>query len=638
MKSLASAISTNEVGEFISLLAPEWEAGGKLYDGVKIHSLSGDGKQFFYAVEDGLFISGYSSLIVEDAIRQLHSGRSVMSDDSFMKAYRTAGHQVDLRLYIRHDALPKLVAEFLNKSAAGKIGLLDDYADWTELDMKLKPNAIMLNGFTVKNDSTDRYLDVFARGNPSEPDIFTVLPHNTAISLVLSVEDFKAYYSTWLGHLQKSHRLFEYKKALSGIESRWHCNVQEGLLNWVGGDMCVAICESPDTNISRYAYVILETVSPEAAGSALDNLLREAALGSTLAVDSTLYGNRAIRRIPIPDLLGKALGVPFYAVRENYFTLIGDYAVFANSQEAIKKLLRDYESERSLSKDLHFNAFSDNLGGESNVLIYSNIARSINCLKAFANEQTALEIARYEELFRKFDGAAIQVSRDNGNMFYNNVYLNYNPVYKEETALLVRAELDTAVVAGPFLVINHYTHADEILVQDKTGAIYLISNTGKILWKRALPEMMQGGVHQIDVFRNGKLQMLFSSENYIWLIDRNGNDVSGFPIKLESPAANPVALFDYDKTLKYRMLIACRDKKIYNFDQTGRMVKGWNQVKTTEPVLAELQHTIVGGKDYIIAVDSSGKVYAVNRRGEKRLDFSHRLPLQSGDHFFIDAG
>ena len=64
----------------------------------------------------------------------------------------------------------------------------------------------------------------------------------------------------------------------------------------------------------------------------------------------------------------------------------------------------------------------------------------------------------------------------------------------------------------------------------------------------------------IDYFRNGKYQLLFSGRNYLHLLDRNGNYVERYPVKLRSPATNALALFDYDNNRNYRLMRGRQDR------------------------------------------------------------------------------
>lgn len=75
------------------------------------------------------------------------------------------------------------------------------------------------------------------------------------------------------------------------------------------------------------------------------------------------------------------------------------------------------------------------------------------------------------------------------------------------------------------------------------------------MWKVALGEKIIGNVFMIDYYRNGKNQLLFSGKNDLHLLDRNGNYVERYPVKLRSPGSGPLALFDYDNNQVYRLII-----------------------------------------------------------------------------------
>jgi hypothetical protein len=122
----------------------------------------------------------------------------------------------------------------------------------------------------------------------------------------------------------------------------------------------------------------------------------------------------------------------------------------------------------------------------------------------------------------------------------------------------------------------------------------------------------------VDAFKNGKYQLLFSGQNYFHLLDRNGNYVERYPVKLRSPATNPLALFDYDDNRNYRLLIAGEDKMVYAYDINGNVVRGWKPFRTSTQVEQEIAWVRVSGKDYLIASDAAS-VYFTDRAGNKRL-------------------
>jgi len=197
--------------------------------------------------------------------------------------------------------------------------------------------------------------------------------------------------------------------------------------------------------------------------------------------------------------------------------------------------------------------------------------------------------------------------------------------------------LDTKSNDVPQILVNHKTGGKELFVSDEAGAVYLISNTGKIQWKKNLKEKPISQIYQVDFFKNGKLQMLFNSENYIHLIDRNGNYVTGYPIKLESKASNPIAVYDYENTKDYRILIACENKRVYNYNINGKITEGFNFPQTQDIVNLKIDFRRINAKDYLIAIDRAGNIYGTGRKGEARLAFANKLTSDLKT-YYLDEG
>ena len=141
----------------------------------------------------------------------------------------------------------------------------------------------------------------------------------------------------------------------------------------------------------------------------------------------------------------------------------------------------------------------------------------------------------------------------------------------------------------------------------------------------------------IDYFHNSKYQLLFSGKNYIHLLDRNGNYVERYPVKLRSPATNSMVMFDYDNNQNYRLFIAGEDKLIYSYDKTGSVVKGWNPFRTLGIVKAEISYFRVSGKDYIVAADENS-VYFLDRAGNKRLNIDEAVTRAQGSAMRLNVG
>lgn len=181
-----------------------------------------------------------------------------------------------------------------------------------------------------------------------------------------------------------------------------------------------------------------------------------------------------------------------------------------------------------------------------------------------------------------------------------------------------------------FSIKNHRTNVNEILVQDKQNTLHLLDLNGEIRWSISLGEEIIGGISQVDVFKNGKLQILFNTTSELYLIDILGRNLDGFPIKLSFEATNQAMALDYENTKDYRILLATR-KGILNYNIEGRKVKGFSFSQPNLNVNNPIRHFAIGGLDYICFNDSKGRAYYLNRKGEER--FKTEVLYSSADIF-----
>ena len=99
-------------------------------------------------------------MLVEDAIRQLNSGNSLIDktkNAAFAKVHATSGENADANVYINYQMFPKLMGNFLNAKSAKELAPIEDLANWSALDLKIKPNFLMFNGLTLPKDSSDKF-------------------------------------------------------------------------------------------------------------------------------------------------------------------------------------------------------------------------------------------------------------------------------------------------------------------------------------------------------------------------------------------------------------------------------------------------------------------------------------------------
>lgn len=609
-----------------------------MYEDEAIGSITVSTKSSFsYSIVNGTLLMSANRSLVEDAIRQLKTKASLATDHNFSRILNTAGKKVDATLYVNYKTFPQILSPFLFPTVQKELQGLGNFASCSGWDMTVKPNALMMSGFTYSNDSVKtNFLSIFSKQKAQSIELTKVIPAKTALMIFYGISNtstFRTDYKTYLAARNASAASEVFTK---NVNQRYNADIEESLFSWLDNELALVITEPATADYSDNVYAVMHTENKEAALKTLNALTAKADSVNEAKPDSSGFRGHTICHLNIDNLIPQLLGSSFSKLSHSYYTQLDDYIIFGNSTEALQHFISDHDNNHTLQNDKNYAAFAEELSAEANVYIYSAIARSTAFYSNFLTEQLAHDLGQRSELLHKFEAAAIQFSSNN-KLFYSNVYLKYNPVYKQETGTLWELQLDSALSARPYLVINHNTKAKEILVQDDANKIYLISNTGKIIWTKQLHEKIMSDVLQVDVLKNNKLQMLFNTRSAIYMYDRNGNDMKGFPVKLRSPATNAITVVDYDDNRDYRIFIACDNKKILCYKANGEPVDGFKFDKTSNPVYLPIQYFSAINKDHLCAVDEKGKVYILDRKGDTRIRIKEQLP-EGTRNFFIETG
>ncbi|MEZ4720521.1 MAG: hypothetical protein R2813_01430 [Flavobacteriales bacterium] len=286
---------------------------------------------------------------------------------------------------------------------------------------------------------------------------------------------------------------------------------------------------------------------------------------------------------------------------------MGDVIITGSSESIVERFVNDYLSDHRLIGSAAFEPMASRVSDASFTLYIRNDASALHpsILKEMdaSNRINSIVLQSYSEL--------------PGNKFFSiNALHNLELVEALPTAWT--NSLDASINAGPWLFKNHYSGEPEIIVSDVANQLYLINAEGKTLWKHQLESAIVGNVQMIDAFSSGKNQMLFATHTMLHLVDRNGNNVEGFPIKLEAEATAQPTAIKYTKDSDYRILVN-EGNKLKNYATDGSVVKGWKSPEMGGPLQLPIEWFLFSGKDYLMATTTDGKVIGYDREGGIRM-------------------
>ena len=169
--------------------------------------------------------------------------------------------------------------------------------------------------------------------------------------------------------------------------------------------------------------------------------------------------------------------------------------------------------------------------------------------------------------------------------------------------------------------------------------MYLISNEGIVLWGDSLEDPITSEIHQIDFYKNKKLQYLFTTKNKIYLIDRNGDFVENYPIILNKKVSiTSINVIDYDNSKNYRFMVSDKNGDIYLFDKQKSNLEGWSPRNLSGQLAIPGFHIRVKGGDCMIALQENGILNMMNRRGKMRSGFPFDYKDKIRGDLFVNSG
>ena len=252
-------------------------------------------------------------------------------------------------------------------------------------------------------------------------------------------------------------------------------------------------------------------------------------------------------------------------------------------------------------------------------LTNTNLEKSINPLN-FEKEDIK---TKYFKIFQLKKGN--NISNINGVISEIKEDVNNN-----STAIKYETKIQKNITLGPIIVKNHINDSSELIIQDDNDFIYLINNSGQIEWSKKIDGKILKNIHQIDSYKNGKLQYVFATRNKIYMLDRKGRDVGKFPLKFNDNITQPISIFDYDRNKNYRILIT-QNKELFMFDSRGKRVRGFNYIKNDE-IITSPKHFRISNKD-IIVFKTQKDLKIINRRGKVRIKLKNKYNFSSDNIF-----
>ena len=590
---------------------------------------------FSYCICDGLLILGGSSLLVEDAVRTLHSDGGIHHHQGFRKVASTAGKFVQGNLYLNYHQVHRLFPPILTGKGTEMVRQFPAMAEWGEFDIDIRKDVILLNGMTCSSDSLPGWLNVFRGQSPVRLEAAAVVPSYAIDFMTFGISDPELFRKNFLQELKRRNGYAPFAASEKNVRNILGESFFNDMLDLLSDEITTFTLE--DQLPGNYNQVVVfEVRSHSEAYERLSRWISVLASNAREEPGSYVSTYRLDDEVSypvfrLPETYYSGMAGRFF---KSYFVVFDNYVVFADSRDAVSKTIYYNVLHKTLENEVFFEEVNNLMSTRANFTYFVRPEKFLRQHEQVFREPVKAFADSISQTLRKVPGLVIQYASED-DMFYSNISLNYSSEIREKARTVWESLLDTVAIMKPCLVTNHYTSEKEILVQDAGNTLYLINGTGRILWKLPMEEAVLSEVYQVDYYKNGKLQYLFNTTTGIHLLDRNGNYVERYPVRLRAGATNGMALFNYDNRNEYRIFVACDDRRVYLYDLEGKVVPGWDFGRTEGRVRMPVQHFRINDRDYIVFSDQI-RTYILNRRGHERIKTREPVVASVQNMFYLD--
>ena len=534
-----------------------------------------NGEEINKVIIDQYIVSSNKDIILENIIRDFNSAKYNI-DSEFKKIIKTSDSNEPFNIYSKSDNLGIFSDKLVDISFFPR-----SKTSWVGYDFNYSIKDIYLSGITRITDSVNGKINILKNINPSEIKTDKIIPNSFLSFLTFSISDSERFifnFKDYLKYNDLSTQNFNFN-SLNIVDEVSFVEDQEKfvILNLINK-------EQVDRYFSLEKYDEYFNINKIVLDEDLKILFK--------SIDNEIFGEYAV--------------------------LLGDLLIITKSVSQLKKIINALNINDNLGSNNKYLSFKKQKSDNYSFLWVGN-NKSIN--------SNLIDNKVYP--FRSFSGRVnndivlleFNLSKAGSKTKDENVYTEFFVTFDQE------------IISDPIWLKNHINNGFDIAFQDGENNLNYLSNKGTLNWKKKLSGKIIGDIKQVDIYKNGRYQMVFRTAKSLYLLDRNGNEVEqlSFPIN-SSFINNPISIFDYEKNRNYRFLIT-EDNLIKMYDSNGKIVSGFKPPLFNSNIINSPVHIRIDGKDYIVVQLESGSLKILDRRGRNRIIVDNKIQF-SGNPIF----
>ena len=533
----------------------------------------------FTKVDGSLLLISSSETIINSSIRHMSEGHSILEANGFMDiSSKVAGSDI---IFASNSYTDNILETYFSRKHRKTGSFFKELAGWTAFSItKHTPSELDLSGEILYGSDHAYYMNVLRHAGTSSVGVAEVVPAHADFIIDLPIGSIASYLKAYRNYLDAKTRLDKYEYTLSRQKKETGKSAEDWAKALDIKEVAVADIHFGD---KLRQLVLIKPGNKQNADGVFD-------FSPCSGFVKTLFG----------DI--------FTGEDESSATIVKGWIVAGSADcvEAYSKMMGENLKER-----LSGNGLGDRIPQKGcGFWMYHSLTEDPNIIDATFSPMMA---KGFRNVIKGVTFVPVTLSAmAKGDKMVLEMNLTRTNITKSKVPDSIISDRDTAIVvpSGPYKVMNSATGKENTFYQNSHLSLCLQDENGKDVWGIPFKHPVLGYVREVDFYNNGKLQYLFAADSKLYLIDRLGRFVGGFPIDLGKKIAVGPEVFDFAGDKAYNAMVLFKDNTVGLYDLKGKVAASWKGITAKETIKA-IPELLEGknGKYWVVRTSNQTMVY-----------------------------
>ena len=520
----------------------------------------------------GLILVSSSQTLITASHRHMEGDMSVLDKTGFPQIAAKMGGRSAVML--SNDYAGKLFTSHVSRAYSQYSTFFKNLSDWAGFTIAgVSPETASLKGALSASSDPTYFANVLSSIPAGESRFADIMPSSTVFAVSVPTPSVTDYLDTYKNFLDAHAKLDKYRRDNASLRDTLSITPEQFVIRL-------------DTK-----EVVKATVRIDNSTEGVVALRMGKADPAILFKGTGLSSMKEYKGEVLPFLYSDFISTEFGGLFSpsqgmQYFAVNGQWLI-TGSYRAVSFVA---DPDRTLSSELSDAGLSSKLPSRNtgpvcffSISEYPPLVDEVFRPSLSVPMRQTLAGVTHEVFLMSLSGAEASITIDRATVIKSK-----GPVIDRDTVVVVPT--------GPFKVHNSGTGRTNLFSQSANNTLTLKEEDGKGIWGIPFSSPICGAVETIDYYGNDRNQFLFAAGSKLYLIDRLGRFVNGFPAELGKDVLLGPAVYDFTGAHGYTALVLHKDNTIGMYNLHGQMREGWMGITADEtiktlPELLEIKGT-----------------------------------------------